>query len=64
MLAKYNRKIVEKKKKKIAGYLPPVKDGIGLKHQEYTGSLVSVGLSTLDRAAGPLTYASKSARDI
>ena len=57
MLAKYSIKSVALPHRKIASYLPLVKDAIGLKHQEYTGSHASVVQSTLDRVDGPLTYA-------
>ena len=57
MLAKYNIKSVALPHRKIASYLPPVKDAIGLKHQEYTGSHASAVLSTSDRVVGQLTYA-------
>jgi hypothetical protein len=57
MLTKYNIKSVTLPYRKIASYLPPVKDAIGLKTPEYTGSHVSAVWSTLDRVVSPSTYA-------
>jgi hypothetical protein len=53
MLAKYNIKSVAITHRKIANYLPQVKDAIGLKHREYTRSHANVVRSILDRVVDP-----------
>jgi hypothetical protein len=63
MLAKYNIKGVAIPHRKIASYLPPVKDAIVLKTQGIYRIPCECGRSTLDRAAVPLTYESRSMRD-
>ena len=57
MLAKHNIKSVAIPSRKIASYLPPVKDAIGLKTPGIYRIPASVERSTLDRVVGPSTYA-------
>jgi hypothetical protein len=50
MLVKHNIKSIALPPKKISNYLPPVKDAVGLKHPEYTASLVNSVRFILDKA--------------